>query len=64
MCDVYGEANLRQKMFTNLLNMGFLLWTRVRETVYVVETHWLFAKEKVPSTAVSKEGHTDNLLGH
>ena len=34
----------------------------VEKTVYGVEAHRLFGKEKVPGVAVSKEGHADSLL--
>ena len=29
-----------------------------------METHWLFGKEEVQDTAVSKEHHADSLLRH
>ena len=44
-------------MFTNGLSM--VLPRQVR-----VKTHWLFSKENVLGTAVSKEGCANNLLGH
>ena len=50
---------LVQKMFTNWLKMGLSLWTCVKKAVHGVETHWLFGKEKVLATVVSKDGHAD-----
>ena len=32
-------------------------------TAQEVESHWLFGKEKVPGSVISKEGHGDSLLG-
>ena len=60
--DMYQETCFSQKIFANGQNMGLPLWAWVEKTVYGVETHWLFGKEKIPGTAVSKEGHADNLL--
>ena len=34
-------------MFTDGLNMDFLVWARVEKTVHGVKTHWLLSKEKV-----------------
>ena len=46
ICDVHREACFSQKMFTNQLNMGLPLWTRVDKTVHRVEAHWLSIKKK------------------
>ena len=51
-------------MFTIGLNMVLPLWSWVEKTVYGVKTHWLSGKEKVPDTAVNKEGHDYSLLEH
>ena len=51
------------KMFTNGQNMGLPLQVRVKKTFHWLETNWLTGKEKIPSTAISKEGHADSLLG-
>ena len=42
-------------MFTNDLKVVLLLWGWDEKTVYAVETHWLFGREKVTSAAVNKE---------
>ena len=43
--------------------MGLLLGARVELIVDGVETHRLSGKEKVPGSAVSKEGDAVSLLG-
>ena len=53
--DVYGEASLSPKIFTDRLNMGLPLRTKIKQ---------LSCKEKVPGAAVSKEGHADSVLEH
>ena len=40
------------------------LWSWVKNIVHEVETHWLSSKKKVLATVVSKEDHSDSLLGH
>ena len=46
---MYTEKHiLVKKMFTNELNMGLLLWARVKKIVHGVETHWLSRKRKHP----------------
>ena len=50
------------KKFTNELNIGLPLWARIKKTVDKVKTHWLFSKEKILDTVISKEGHADSLL--
>ena len=64
MCGVYREAYFSQKMFTNGLNMDLPQWAWIKMTIYRMETHWLFGKEKVPGAAASKEGHADSVLEH
>ena len=64
VCDVYREAWVSQKMFPNKLNMDLPLWDWVEKTVHGVEIHWLFGKEKVLGTVISKEGHADIFLRH
>ena len=64
MCDVWRKTCFSQKMFTNRLNIGLLLWDWMEKTVHRVETHWLSSKEKVLGAVVSKEGHADSVLGH
>ena len=59
---VWREVCFRQKLFTNGLNMGLLLWARVKKIVYGVKTHWLSGKEKVPGIVVSKEGHAVTIF--
>ena len=44
--------------------MGLSLGAWVKKTVDREETQLLSGKEKVLGTAVSKEGHADNLLEH
>ena len=48
MCDMYREASLDQKMFTNGLNVGLPLQAWVKKTVHGVETWWLSSKEDIP----------------
>ena len=55
-----GKHILIQKLFTNELNMGLPL----QKTTHREETYWLSGREKVPREVVSKESHTDRLLGH
>ena len=66
MCDMYGDAYFTKKnvFFTSGLNIGLLLWARVKKTAHEMETHWLSSKVKVLGTAVSKEGQADSLLEH
>ena len=45
-------------MNINWQNMDVPLCTSIEKAL------WLSIKEKVPSTAVSKEGHADSHLGH
>ena len=51
-------------MFTDRLNMGLSLRVWIKKTVHRVEAQWLSGKEKVPDSAVIKEGHADSFLGH
>ena len=46
------------------LNVGLPQRAWLEKTVHEVETFWLSDKEKVPVTAISKEGDADNFLGH
>ena len=62
-CDIYKESCFGEKMFTNGLKMGLSLLVWIEKTVHEVEIHWLSSKEKVPGTAVSKEGDADSVLG-
>ena len=55
---------LVKKLFANKSKMGLQLEAWVKKKVHGVETHWLSGKEKVPATAVCKEGHVDSVLGH
>ena len=49
-------------MFTNWLNDSLALRAWVEKTIYRMETHWLYVKEKVPDTVASKEGHAYSVL--
>ena len=71
ICDVYGEACFNFKMFKDDLNMSLSVLVYVKKTVCEVKTHWLYSKNKKKKTkkkrsgaAISKEGHTNNLLEH
>ena len=61
---VYGEAYFSQKRFTNTLNMGMPLRTRIKKTIQRVGKHWLFGKEKVLGAAIGKEGHANCLQAY
>ena len=58
MGNVYDEASLVKKMFTNWLNIGLPQWVWDKKTVHEEETHWLSSKEEVWGTVVCKESHT------
>ena len=64
MHGVYWEAYFSQRIFSNGLNMGLPIQAWVDKSVHRVETYWLSGKEKVPGTAISKEGHADSFLRH
>ena len=53
-----------KKMFTNWVNISLPLETWVKKTVHGVEAHWLSSKEKVPGSAISKEGQADSFLDY
>ena len=53
---------LVKKIFINSLN-GFAIMSLCQKIVHGVETNRLSGKEKVPSSVVSKESHTESLLG-
>ena len=55
---------LVKKRFINGWNMGLSLWTWVKKTIYGLEMHWCYSKEKILGAALSKEGHADSLLGY
>ena len=63
MCDLYGEACFNQKMFTNELSIGLLRPAWVEKKVHRVETRRL-SRKRSSGTAVSKEDHALNPLGH
>ena len=62
---MYGEICFSQKMFTNKLNMSFLLRTTVEMTVHGVETltHSL-VNRKFQAQWLVKKSHADRLLAH
>ena len=53
MCDVYGDACLREEMFTS----GFITMGLNQKDNPCSRNTLTFRKRKVPSAAVSKEGH-------
>ena len=46
-----------------MLKMFLPLRAGIEKTDYKMETHWLSCKEKAPGTGVSKESHSESLLG-
>ena len=64
-CEMFTKKHvLIRKMFTNQLDMCLPLWVRVKKTVHGVIIHWLSGIRIVLSIEVSKEGHTDCVLGY
>ena len=68
MYDVHGEIcfsyEKKMEIFTNGLNIVLSQWGQIKKIIYVVETHWLSSKEKVPGAVVRKEDHTDSFVEH
>ncbi len=62
MCDVHREPYFNQKMFTNGLNIGLLLWAWVKKSLWRGNTDSLVKKSSGQS--VNKEGHTESLFEH
>ena len=42
--------------------MDLLQWAWEKKRIHGIDTSWLFGKEKILGTVVSKEGHADCLL--
>ena len=59
MCDVYEGTDFSRENVYKWVNIGFLLLAKIG-----VETQSLSSKEKVPVTALNKEGDADSLQRH
>ena len=64
MCNVYREACFSQNFFYKSAKHGFTTTSLNQKDSPWSGKNRLSGKEKVLGTEVSKENHTDRLLGH